>query len=553
MEERGVEGMRRLSFLRFLIVLLLLGLSGNEAYGWMWGKTWLVRINGQEYTKDDYIHWWENWKDKDTPPPESLEPFIDWFLLVQEGERMRLFETPDFRRKVRIFLEVRALMLLKNEEVDSKIKITEKEMREVYRRDYVPMLHVRAVNFPSEGEARAFLEELKAKDMEKLVEEKFPEKNRRAFDWGWRRPSLFPQEVREVLLKARKGEVVGPLHWMGKYWLIKVVDRKEGSDQDFEKVKNGIRRKLWKGEENRLTARLIERLKKKYNVWVDQELLKSLDVEHPKEENLDKPLVRMGETELKVRDFLKMVDKEYKFRKKYRFSTKDMDRIKRSVMANLISQTLTSWEALSRHYERKPPFKWVYRFYCQHRIIKELENQLFWPKVKVAEEDARRYYQEHLDEFRLPGLVKVAFIQTGDEKLAQRIEKALNRGEDFFEVARKFTFHGASVQKVPIDHLVPEMREAVSRLSPGEVSSSVKVGSYIYIVKLIERVTERQKPFEEVKKSIMEKLKKERFEEIKKSYLSELKRRSKIEVNEAAWKRLRKELRERDETNKKAG
>ncbi len=539
---------------KLLVCLLMMFFVWSNAYGWSWSNPWLVRINGVEYTKEDFVHWWENWREKDTPLPETLEPFIDWFLLFQEGERMRLFEDPSYRRKVRIFLEARALMLLKGEEVDRKIKIARKEVKRIYREEYVPILHIKAVVFPSKEEAESFLEEVKKKgSFEELTRKKFPQSNRRVFDWGWKRPLVFPSSIKDELVKTKEGEVVGPVKWMGRYWLLKLVEKKGASDEDFGKVRGGIENKLRKKQEGKLTLALINRLKRKYHVWIDEELLKSINIADPQREFMSRLLLRMGKLEMKVADFLAQVKKELDFRKKYRFPIKDKEKIKRIVLNNLISQTLTSWEALSRHYERKPPFKWVYRFYCQHRIIKELENQLFWPKVKVTEEDARRYYQEHLDEFRLPGLVKVAFIQTGDEKLAQRIEKALNRGEDFFEVARKFTFHGATVQRIPTNRLMPEMRELVLSLSPGEVGSSGKVGDYFYIVKLIERVEERQKPFEEVKKSITEKLKKERFEEIKKSYLSELKRMSKIKVNEAAWKRLRKELRERDETNKKAG
>ena len=544
--------MRRLNCVKVLVLLLALGLGWAKAYGWMSGNTWLVKINGQKYTKDDYLHWWENWKDKDTPPPESLEPFIDWFLLVQEGERMRLFETPEFRRKVRIFLEVRALMLLKGEEVDKKIKITPEEIRKVYERDYVPLLHVRAVNFPSQEEARAFLAKLKSKSMEDLVKEEFPKRNRRAFDWGWRRPSLFPKDVRALLLKAGKGQVVGPLHWMGKYWIFKVVDKKGARDEDFEKMKENIRVRLWKEEEHRLTARLMERLKKKYHVWVDEALLKSLDVEHPREEDLDKPILKMGKMELKVKDFIALVDKELKFRRKYRFSTRDMERIKRSVMANLIAQTLTSWEAMSRHYEEKPPFKWLYRFYCQRRLIKELEAQLFWPKVKVTPDEAEKYYREHPQEFRLPDLVKVAMVQTSDEKVAKAMARALERGEDFFEVARKFTFHEALVHRVPLDHLAKPVKEVLATLAPGEVGGPVKVGNYFYLVKLIERKSGRLKPFETVKGEIIEKLKKKKFQEIRSRYLAELKKRSDIKVNEAAWKKLKEEIR-REYEKEKAG
>jgi len=535
---------------RLIAPLLIVLLFWGSALGWSWNNPWLVKINGVKYTKEDFVHWWENWRDENTPFPKTLEPFINWFLLFQEGERMRLFEDPTYRKKVRVFLEARTLMLLKAEEVDRKIRISQKEVKEIYEKDYVPLLHVRAVRFSDEKEARAFLKEAGKGGFENLVAEKFPKTDRRAFDWGWKRPYIFPASVRSGLVKMKEGEVMGPVKWMGKYWLLELVAKRGASEEDFKKVKGGIEKRLRRNQEGRLTLALIKRLKKKYHVWVDRELFESLDVEHPKKRVMDKPLLRMGKMELKVKDFIALVNRELNFRRKYKFPVRDMGKIKKMVMGNLISQTLTSWEAMNRHYERKPPFKWVFRFYCQHRIIRELEDQLFWPKVKVTEEDARKYYQEHIKEFELPPLVRVAMIQTGDEKLAGKMERALNRGEDFFDVARKYTFHSALVRRVPVDHLPKELKEVVSRLSPGEVGPPVKVGEFVYLVKLVDRVSERRRPFQQVKDAIVDKLRKEKFRRVKEKYIAELKKRSRIEVNERAWRRVRKELGKKYEEGK---
>ena len=73
---------RLIKILVLLIGIQLLGPANLQA--WPWGKGALVTINGEVFTKEDFLHWWENWKEKDTPFPDSPEPFIEWHLLAQE-------------------------------------------------------------------------------------------------------------------------------------------------------------------------------------------------------------------------------------------------------------------------------------------------------------------------------------------------------------------------------------------------------------------------------------------------------------------------------------
>ncbi|MCF6188719.1 MAG: hypothetical protein L3J49_14745, partial [Desulfobulbaceae bacterium] len=104
-------------------LILLLSVSFVHA-GWLpWGNSALVTIDGREYSGDDFRVWWENLREKDMVLPETPDPFVDWVLMFREAERMQLYQDPDYRKKVLTFLKARTLMLLKAEEVDSRISI----------------------------------------------------------------------------------------------------------------------------------------------------------------------------------------------------------------------------------------------------------------------------------------------------------------------------------------------------------------------------------------------------------------------------------------------
>ncbi len=88
----------------------------------------LAEINGRAYTAQEFREWWQHYREEDTPFPATPDPFVDWHLLVQEAERMELFSSPSFQRKVQVFLRARAIMLLKYEEVDSRIQLDEQQV-----------------------------------------------------------------------------------------------------------------------------------------------------------------------------------------------------------------------------------------------------------------------------------------------------------------------------------------------------------------------------------------------------------------------------------------
>ncbi len=88
----------------------------------------LARINGRAYTAQDFRDWWHHFREEEMPFPPTPDPFVDWHLLVQEAQRMELTNSPSFQRKVQVFLRARSLMLLKHDEVDSRIRLDERQV-----------------------------------------------------------------------------------------------------------------------------------------------------------------------------------------------------------------------------------------------------------------------------------------------------------------------------------------------------------------------------------------------------------------------------------------
>ena len=105
----------------------------NAAWPWS-GKDKLVTINGIDYSSDDFKRWWGLWNEEKGRLPDDPQPFIEWKLLAQEARTMELDQLGSYRRKLEVFLKSRTRMLLKNEEVDSKIDLPPDKRKAVERK-----------------------------------------------------------------------------------------------------------------------------------------------------------------------------------------------------------------------------------------------------------------------------------------------------------------------------------------------------------------------------------------------------------------------------------
>ncbi len=506
------------------------------------GKTYLVKINDKVYTPEDFKKWWNFWRDDNTPFPESPEPFIEWNLLADEAEAMDLQDSPSYRRKLEVFLKVRALLLLRNEEVDQKIKVTREDLWALYQREFVPRVKLRVLFSRDGSQVKAWLKEAREKGCDEVFK-KVSEKNKK--DMGFRRPRQISPSLRPEVVKASPGDVLGPFHERGRYLIICVLDKVGPTPGDFEALIPNLGEILRRKEEARLTAELIERLKKKYGVKVDWELARKVGVEGELPEELrDKPVVTIGEMKLTAERFQRFLRRDMRIRYpgKKKLSDRELDKLRKTVIANVLAQTLTELEALNRHYERREPLKSLWEFYKRQMLVREFERQVIWPRVKVTDEEVREYYEKHKKDYLRPAKVVIAVIRSQDEKLMREVYRRLRSGEDFFEVAKAVHFHGVHPERYRVDQLKPEMKEVLASLEPGEVSGLFKIGNFYVLVKLIERIAPSPHPFEMVKESIREMLKRQKFEKLRREYVERLKARSRIQVNEKAWHRLVKEL-----------
>ena len=541
----GINQMHRLiRVLFFLLAVLLLSTRPLGAAGSADNEE-LASINGQVYTVGDFRNWWNNWREADTLFPLGPEPFIDWHLLVQEAEQMELYTVPSYLDKVRVFLQARSLMQLKYDEIDSRISISEEQIRDLYSREYTPRRRVEILYFADEEQTEAAFRQLKSKAVTwDELSRRPPENGGPQFrEEKTARPrSSLPNDWQETLMGMEAGQVALLTLPKGRVVVSvrEIVDRDE---DDYESVKKGIRTRLRNRAEAKLNDRLVRRLRDKFQVMVDEPLLAELDVlGEVDRELLDRPVVTSDLFELSLGYVYDKARKGIEVRNRYSYTAASVQGLKQGIVDSYINHRILVEEAMLRHYEKKDPIRQPYRFYTENRLIKELEARLFWANATVSGEEISRYYQENIDQFRQPIRVSLAAVKLGDdEKIIERMWNEISHGESFFEVARRNGVEVGTIHEVDAATLEPAVGEVVAELAVGEVSRPFLVNQQKTMVRLVKRSGGNPTPLFEVRDRIVKELRQEKFERLRSEYLARLRDVSTISVRREVWDRLRDE------------
>ena len=202
------------------IVLFCQWVAPGAGHSGWFGPDTLVTIDGESYTTEDFKSWWQYWKEDGMSFPETPDPYIDWLLLVREAKSMELDQDPEVRQKLLTFLKVRGLMLLKGEEVDSRIKLSNDDLRQRYTERYTPRWLVSLFFFKDESAAQAFkkaVEDGKV-DIEDMKEDVIRSYEIVQLQKRWFRPENSGKKTgQDSLLEhikgLKKGETGGPFKW----------------------------------------------------------------------------------------------------------------------------------------------------------------------------------------------------------------------------------------------------------------------------------------------------------------------------------------------------
>jgi len=124
-----------------------------------------------------------------------------------------------------------------------------------------------------------------------------------------------------------------------------------------------------------------------------------------------------------------------------------------------------------------------------------------------TEENQKNYFEEIKEKFRTPEMVRISMILVETEDEAKEILKKVQGGEDFAELARKYSKassarRGGDSGLRARQALRKELAGIAFSMKEGDVSGPVKGDEGFYLIKVTEWQEEKIATFEEVKTKV---------------------------------------------------
>jgi peptidyl-prolyl cis-trans isomerase C len=210
------------------------------------------------------------------------------------------------------------------------------------------------------------------------------------------------------------------------------------------------------------------------------------------------------------------------------------EKAKAEFLDKIIERKMLSLEAKERGLYLKSSYIEKISNFSENILINTLWEEVS-SEVKVSEEEIKKFYLEHIDDYKIPEKYKFVRIEVKEKGVAEDILKRIKKGEIIESLAVKYSIapdakNGGIVDNYTKGSYPKEYYDYVSRMKINEVKIfENKENKNFAIVKLLEKTPEKLRPIEEVKDAIERRIlnekQKERWEEL----IKELKEKYKVE------------------------
>jgi peptidyl-prolyl cis-trans isomerase C len=212
-------------------------------------------------------------------------------------------------------------------------------------------------------------------------------------------------------------------------------------------------------------------------------------------------------------------------------------RIRREIADGFVNMEMMAWEARKRGIDKREDVKLKMDLIVDQSLARELEEDLR-KGITVSDSDTKKYYDEHQDRYGARTNVFARQIMLASEPEAKSVADKLKKGGNFGDLAKQFSkdqetaSRGGEIGLVTPGKLDPALEKAVFSLKEGETSPIVKTAKGFYLLKADRVASSKEKPYDEVKKSIENLIVREKVKKAVSDLKEEVRKKAKVEVNE---------------------
>lgn len=160
--------------------------------------------------------------------------------------------------------------------------------------------------------------------------------------------------------------------------------------------------------------------------------------------------------------------------------------------------------------------------------------------LEISEEEAREYFKENQEKFDIPEQVKARHILVETEEEARKMISRLEKGEDFAELAKKYSQDPGSKEQggdlgfFSRGEMAKEFEEAAFALKDGERSAPVKTYHGYHVIETLEHKEGRAVTYEEVEDKVKEAIRDEQIPLLLQELITRLRTEALIDYRDLA-------------------
>ena len=488
----------------------------------------------------------------------DLQTVIDMELLMMEARAKGIDKSLRFLRKMHKSRTQKLLSIFQQRELALDIK--EEDLRDLFEKsEYSRAIRFSDIMVDSEDKARAALEEIKqGKSFEEVARRRSvnEETAPRGGDSG-----LYHTKVRLIpilqdkLFSLKVGEVSEPIKIGRRYSIFKATA--DSTVQPSSEIYQALYNKKLTLER----AALVEKLKIKYRLELDQEGLKSClarlrgGLSLPTEHDRSIVVYRYDDGKITSEDFIYVIRDLQAIRERHGKGglpiLEDSKQLASFAERFIVPDKMISEAALRAGIDKEEDTARWLENEGRKFVISELREQALEGKISITEDEIRQYYDSHPDKYLLPERIDIQEILVETEEEALSLMEQIQKGAPLGELARahstrpadhrdeegRFHFHPFESQKYG------GIVGAAKKAQIGELSGPVHVkGTYptvggpvqvaggYSIFKVLSRRRERQ-PFEDAKRRVRGQIRRTKEREIFEQFLEGLRKKYASQVH----------------------
>ncbi|MEO0072610.1 MAG: peptidylprolyl isomerase [candidate division WOR-3 bacterium] len=465
---------------------------------------------------------------------ELLDEMINERILFCEALRRNYHQITAFKDQI---AETRKNSLLQNwyqQEIINKVKITEKEKKNYYRKhkktEFIIPEEVRAkeIVVADKNLADSLYQVLQAAPGEYFdtiaLNYSISLTKKNYGDLGYFRKGIYPQEIEKVAFKLKPQLLSTPIYSQDKggYVILKVLDHRPQIIRSYKEAASEI--------EYRLRSEKIEKtFKEKTDNF--KKLYKIQTIDNAFSENLDTVayIDQIPITKTEITTYLNRIPPFYRSE----FETPEG---KKRILDQIILEKTWLMELEKIKFWLKNNVFQQVEESKRATLVNLIRKNEVEAKIIITEEDLQQEYQKNISEYKVPKQYRAREVVIASESLAQEIYKEATAGKvPFDSLARTFSRAvsknaGGDMGFFTAGTKPKEIEAALSKLKPGMVSKPIKQNDTTFVILKLEEVKEPYvKKFDDVKAIIQRKLRQRLDQERYQTFISEIRKNYRIE------------------------